>query len=219
MGYSGPGENFKHGFVMGTGVDIAVRLGFCPDHVLVVQIGVGIETLWYRTMPADSELSRVAAGDRTYSTDKGIKPIMIEGVLGSEVVTELESADYFRCNGFQIEDDSPVNINATALHWYAWGSGPYPIRAVHDGGNTCNTYLEDSSLDFRDLGVTPGFVIINATNDDRGVVASVEKPTDKSRYCRLNIGGGVAGADIDDDDVCYVMPPEDEQTTAITAMT
>ena len=218
MGFSGPDENFKHGFIMGTAADIPLRIGFCPDHVLVVKIGVGIEDLWYRTMAAGSEIGRTASGTRTYTSTAGITPISVIGEVGSEVVTAKESGDYFNINGFQVDAGAAVNGDTIPLEWYAWGSGIFPIRTVHDGGDTCNTYWQDASLDFRDLGVTKGMVLINIDNDDRVVIESIEKPYGEDKYCRLNFAVALT-ADIDDDDVGIIVPPEDEQLASITDMT
>jgi hypothetical protein len=77
--------------------------------------------------------------------------------------------------------------------------------------------LQDTSLDFQELGVAKGWVVINASNDNRGLVDEVQRPSGQSRYCRVTIQD-VSAADFDDDDICFLIPPEVEQITAITAM-
>jgi len=208
----------KMGVVMGTGAAINLWTGFAPDYVEVTNQSDYIFHTWYRLMAADSALYTTAAGTRTIPTTRGIIPIKITGTVGDETVATAESSDTDNINGFQITSDAECNTNANILLWKAHKYDCRVIRAVHDGTTSSNTYFEDSSLDFRELGVTAGWVIINASNDNRTAVVSVTRPAGKAKYCRVNVLSTLT-ADFDTADVCFLMPPEDEQLTAITAMT
>jgi len=207
------------GIVIGTAADIDVRTGFQADVIKLINLTDFSTSTWYRALLDENAIAGTASGTLSLAVSTGVNLIKIDGPVGSEVVTVLEASGVkgLFANGFRIESDAGVNDDAELIWWEAIASQRRFIRAVHDG-TTSSNYLEDRSLDFRELGVTAGWVVVNFTNDNRGVVDEIQRPTGQTRYCRLTIAGGVAAADFDTADVCFIMPPEEEQITAITAM-
>ncbi len=212
----------KTGLLAGTGADIDVPLGFRPDVIEVVNLTDFSRCVWYRALLDENAIAYTASGTASLAVSTGINLIRIEGVIGSgnETVTVVEANAVcgLHANGFRLESDAGPNDNAELLHYTAIrGSGSW-IRGVHDG-TTSSNYFEDRSLDFRELGVTKGWVMYNFSNDNRCLVEEVQRPSGQTKYCRLTVPSSVAAADFDTADIVFVMPPDEEQITAITAMT
>ena len=209
----------KTGIIIGTGVDINVRLGFRADAIMIFDVTNLNQLYWFRCLADEDGISDTALGALVAATSTGINLIQIDGAVGDETVTVVEanSVKGMFANGFRLESDAIPNADAALLHYMAFGGASKYIRGVHDG-TTSSNYFEDSSLDFRELGVTAGWVMVNLSNDNRCLVNEIQRPTGKTRYCRLTVPSTVAAADFDTADVVFIMPPEEEQITAITAM-
>jgi len=210
----------KTGIIVGTGVDIDVRLGFRADAIEIFDLTNLNRLYWFRCLADENGVALSVSGTLAAASSTGINLIKIDGAVGDETTTVLEASSVkgLFANGFRLESDATVNANAALLHYKAFGGASNYIRGVHDG-TTSSNYFEDSSLDFRELGVTAGWVMINLNNDDRCLVNEIQRPTGKARYCRLTVPSTVSAADFDTSDVVIVMPAEEEQITAITAMT
>jgi len=208
------------GLVQGTGADLDIRLGFQAMFVRGYKVSDGIEVFWEKAMALENGMSRAAAGDRAAASSTGVYLIVISpNVVGGETVTVATTGDVAlgNANGIRFESDAVCNINGSLMAWEAWPDDMNYIRAVHDG-TTSAAYLEDSNIDFQKAGVKAGDIIINSTNDDRTAVVAVQRPSGKTKFCRLTVAAGLT-PDFDTSDVCIIIKPEYEQITAITAMT
>lgn len=195
--------------------DCFVRIGWCPEVVRVTKISDGQDNMWCRLMGNDASLSRVAAGDRTANTDRGIKLVQFdkETANQSSDPTTINPEEWYKANGVQLTADIAFLADDNIVLVEAWRSlGPRVIKAVHDGGDATNTYIQDASIDFSLAGVSEGFVVYNLTNGNYAFVGDVQKPQGQKKYCRLTLvdaaGNATTAADIDDDDVLYVYPPK-----------
>ncbi len=195
--------------------DLFIFLGFCPDVVKLTKLSDGQDNYWYRIAGNDSSISRVAAGDRTVNTDKGIKLVKFEvnsvfdQTSDPTVVTPNEYVD---ANGIQLTSDIAFLADDNLVFVEAWRMNHVFLKATHDGGDAVHTYMQDSSEDFKKAGVSGNqtWLIYNQTNGDYAYVGEVLKPSGQTKFCRLTVtdadGNALAAADFDDDDVCYVFP-------------
>ncbi len=221
-------------FLMGTGADISVRLGFCPVRVKILGGSVEDTMDWFLPMINDnySVKQANATGARTYSTG-GVKLVKFsdppDGLPGSEgAPEELEQGEWFMANGIKLDGANiPALADGNEAILVAEPMDVTMVKAVHDGGAS-GVFFQDSSLDFRDAGVEGGqaWILINETNDDYAYVKSVEKPAGQRKYCRLNLAENAAGdatsaAAIADADVAILIPKQYAQypLTGIGAMT
>ena len=200
--------------------DIYQRLGFCPDSIKLTEYGTGLEAKWHRVIGNDQCIDSAAAGDKLVKTTMGINLVAFtaDPIDMSADLVPLSGAmpvvDGAAANGVHLTSDLSVLTDHKVVILEAWGSsGVNVIRATHDGTTSSNTYFEDSNVDFRDNGVCGGqkYVIYNLTNNNYAYVKDVQKPSGKSRYCRLTTattttGTATTAADFDTSDVVLVMP-------------
>lgn len=217
-------EQVKTGFFIAQGSnDVFLRIGFCPDHVQIFEHATGLQIDWFRLKGNDQGVTRVAAGDRTVNTGQGI----VIGHLAKNPYDMTADADFTafsdanwledgkEANAIKITSDTTGLTDHAVMFYKAWRMGFPAIRAVHDGGDNCNTYFQDASIDFEKLGVVssptdPQWLIYNVTNNNYAHVGAVQKVTDKANKCRLTTvtaaGVATASADFDDGDVCIILP-------------
>lgn len=194
--------------------DAFVYLGFCPDKVRVTKVSDGQQLLWFRPMGNDACLSRVAAGDITVNSDNGIKLVkFVDTPL--ETSSDPSAVDPMlahQANGIQITGDVALLADNNLLIVEAWGMDDVYIKATHDGGDNCNTYFQDNSYDFLEMGVSGGqsFILLNITNGNYAYIGEVLRPAGKSKHCRLTLvdsaGNAMAAADCDNNDVAHIFP-------------
>ncbi len=205
-------------FGQGTAADMYFRLGYCPDYVRLVGLIEEDVIEWYPLMGSSNGIATVDAdGIRTLGTE-GITLVKFDDPVGSlpgtgGTPTAVEPAEFYKANGIKI-DASCLPIadgNPFAVHVHRM-SAP-AIYAVHDGGDNEHLHMQDSSLDFAEMGVEGGqsWIMINETNDNYGYVKSVEKPVGQTKFCRLVLaenaaGDATAAADLVDADVCFILP-------------
>lgn len=194
--------------------DAFIFLGFCPEVVRTISLGDGQETLWCRLMGTDGGLERVAAGDRTLRTDKGIKLVQFTEtpLKTTSDPTEIDPSNWHDANGIQITADALQLADDDIVLVEAWGMDDLWIKGVHDGGAS-GTFAQDSSFDFQELGVSGGqlCILYNQNNGDYAYVKDVVKPAGQSKKCRLTLAEDVSGtattaAALADADVFYVFP-------------
>jgi len=194
-------------------VDFYVKLGFCPDVVRLYSTYAGLEMIWCRCAANDSSISQVANGDRTLNTGSGIKlvkfPVM-DSNDATAVPTVVEAGQWNDADGIMITDDAVPLADDVMFLLEAWTVDVPLVRAVHDGTNSSNTYFEDASVDFRDAGVSSGWVIYNQSNGNYCYVGEIQRPAGKAKFCRLTSvfadGTPTTAADFDTSDVCFIMP-------------
>lgn len=194
--------------------DCFIKIGWCPEVVRITKLSDGQDNLWTRLMGNDASLSRVAAGDRTANTDKGIKLVLFtdDPLDASEDPSAVDPSEWWKANGIQITSDVAFLADDNIVLVEAWRMQSTWMKITHDGGDNCNTYCQDGSFDFRDAGVNPGDIVYNLTNGNYAFVKSLVKPSGLSKYCRIMLAEDVRGetatasADVDDADVLYVIP-------------
>jgi len=206
--------------------DIFLFIGFCPEIIRITEWATGLELMWYRLQGNDSSLTTVAAGDKTVSTDKGVVLGHIEGVAnGEEMTADTQftaftdcnwSENGLSCNAVKLTADAVGLTDHALLQVEVWGVQSPVIRAVHDGTTNNNTYFEDSSVDFQELGVSGQidrcqWLLYNKSNNNYCYIREVIKPEGKQKYCRLitakdSAGTPTTAADFDTGDVVYVLP-------------
>jgi len=216
-------ECFKTFPVIGQGAnDIFLKIAWCPDIIKFTEWATGLGGIWYRLQGKDTAISRVAAGDRTVQTDKGFYlghiPMKMNEMDADGDFTAFGDVNWkedgMEANAVKIASDV-VGLTDHALLMFEFYRMTYPIiRAVHDGGDACNTYIQDASIDFLELGVVsstpPQWLVYNLTNQDYAYVGVVQKPSGQQKHCRATLvnaaGTAMAAADIDDDDVLLLLP-------------
>jgi len=200
-------------FTMDTN-DVFVHLGFCPEKVKITKLSDGQDNLWCRLMGNDASLSRVAAGDRTANTDKGIKLVQFpDGPLAITAdPSAVDPAEFYKANGIQITADVGFLADDNVVLVEAWRIQTPILKITHDGGDNCNAYCQDASFDFLECGVSgnQAFIAYNLTNGNYAYVGEVQKPSGQGKHCRLTLtdaaGNAMASADVDDNDVLYIVP-------------
>jgi len=214
------GKYFSTYVVSADGADCFIPIGWCPEKVTITALDDGQANTWYRMLGNDGALVRAAAGDITITTDKGIKLVKFED--SSDKITSDPSAvdpgNWIDANGIQITGDVAFLGDDEIVFVEAWGMDRVWIKATHDGTTSSNTYFEDGSYDFLELGVSGNgqWLIYNLTNTDYAWIKDVVKPADSSKHCRLYtatdaIGTATTAADFDTGDVCYIFEAKTAQ--------
>lgn len=205
--------------------DIFIQLGFCPDVVRITEWATGLEIIWYRLQGIDTAITVVAAGDKTVQSGQGVVLGSVDKAHGEEMTADADftafsdsnwAEDGMACNAVKLTSDLTGLTDHALLQFEAWRMQEPVIRAVHDGGDNCNTYFQDSSIDFKELGVSVDtthaqWLLYNLSNNNYAYVKDVQKPSGQSKYCRLltaeaSDGTATAAADFDDDDVALILP-------------
>ncbi len=195
--------------------DLYLRIGFCPEMVRITKLSDGQDNLWCRMLGNDGALVRVVAGDRTVSTTAGIKLVQFtdDAIDLSAAPDVIDPGNWIDANGIMITGDVAFLADDNIVLVEAWTMDSVFIKAVHDGTTSVN-YLEDSTFDFEDLGVSGNltWICYNQTNGNYGYIKSVLQPQGKSNKCRLILSDAsgteytAAQAAIATDDVCYILP-------------
>lgn len=210
--------------------DLSVRIGWCPEVVRLTNITEGKGLTWTRIMGNDSSLERVAAGDLTANTDKGIKLCQFTGPMKDMTAdpTVIDPAEWYDANGITITADVAFLADDVVVLVEAWRStNRRAVKGVHDGTTSSNTYFEDASYDFKKAGFKVGDIVYNQTNANYGFIKEITKPIDKAKFCRVYTATDRAGlnataaADFDTSDVVFIIPIELEwyPLTDLTEMT
>lgn len=205
-------------FGQGTAAIMFFRLGYVPDYVRVTGLIAEDVTEWHLLMGSGNGIwTQDSDGVRLLGTN-GITLVKFDDPIGSLPGTggtpeAVEVAEFYKANGIKIDAGVPAiaDGNPFAVHVHRM-SAP-AIYAVHDAGDNVHLYMQDSSLDFAEMGVEGGqsWLLINETNDNYAYIKSVEKPAGQSKFCRLVLaenaaGDATAAADLVDADVCFILP-------------
>lgn len=205
--------------------DIFLKIGFCPDVIKITEWATGLGIIWYRLQGIDTAITRVAAGDRTVQSGQGIVLGSIEKDHGEEMTADTDftafsdsnwAEDGMTANAVKLTSDLTGLTDHALLMFEAFRMQVPVIRAVHDGDTNNNTYFEDSSIDFKELGVSDQWnraqwLIYNLSNNNYAYISEVIKPVGKAKHCRLRLaeatdGTATASADIDTGDVALILP-------------
>ena len=205
--------------------DIFVKLGFCPDVIRITEWASGLEIMWYRLQGPDTAITATAAGDKSVQTSQGVYLGSINKMTAAEMTADSDFTafsdvnpveDGMTANAVKLTSDLTGLTDHALLQFEAWRMQEPVFRSIHDGGDTVHTYWQDSSIDFKELGVSGpaaacNWLLYNLTNLNYAYIKDVQKPSGQSKYCRLLLaeaadGTATAAADIDDGDVALILP-------------
>jgi hypothetical protein len=205
--------------------DIFVPIGFCPDVIRITEWASGLEIVWCRWQGIDTAITIVAAGDKTVQTGEGVVLGSISEKDGVAMSADTDFTAFsdsnwaegdLTANAVKLTSDLTGLTDHALLLFEAFRMSEPVIRAVHDGGDTVHTYFQDSSIDFRELGVSGGaaecsWLLYNLSNNNYCFISDVVRPSGQAKYCRLMTaeakdGTATAAADFDDDDVALILP-------------
>jgi hypothetical protein len=209
-------------FGQGTAAITYFRFGFCPVKVKIVGLAEEDVAEWYLPMLASPDSIETVDSDgiRTLDGTDGMYLVQFNDPTCSQTgdggaPTVLEPGEWYKANGIKITAGSVPIADGNPYIVEAWPMNVPIVRCVHDAGDASHLYFQDSSMDFKDAGISGGqqFVVINETNDNYGYVKAVQKPAGQSRFCRCTLaenagGDATAAADIDDDDVLIIIPKD-----------
>ena len=219
-------EYFSNIVPMTNTADLFVRIGFAPDVVRLTHLDDGRQFILnrcehghYQGAAASGGIAFTTTGGAALSTTaagialcKFAEPADDLTQGGSDPVT-VDSTNWTEGNGIKCCQTMDLLENDILLLVEAWRMNYVWLKAYHDGTTSSNTYFEDSSYDFRELGVSGNgkWIIYNQTNGNYAYVKKVTKPADKTRHCRIYTaldvdGTATTAADFDTSDVCYLFP-------------
>jgi len=205
--------------------DIFLQIPWCPDVIRLTEWATGLGVTWYRLQGIDTAITRVAEGDRTVQSGQGIVLGSVSAANGEEMTADTEFTAFsdsnwvengLAVNAVKLTSDLTGLTDHALIQFEAWRMQEPVIRAVHDGGDNVNTYFQDSSIDFLELGVSAQYnrcqwLLMNKSNNNYCYIVDVQKPSGQSKHCRLvtakaSDGTPTAAADFDDGDVAYIFP-------------
>ena len=215
------GEHYLNNAIMTDSADLFVRIGFCPDVVKLTNLYDGQRLLWNRAYNAHYQ-GAACSGGMAYSATGGAALTTVLGVKLVKFTTDVMSTtsdpadvdgtNWFEANGIKISANVALLASDQLLQIEAWRMDYIWLKAYHDGTTSSDTYFEDSSYDFKELGVCGNgqWLIYNQTNGNYAYVKDVRKGTG-SKHSRIYTATDAAGtattaADFDTSDVCYVFP-------------
>lgn len=225
---SGTEQYFVNIAPMTDTADLFMRIGFCPDVVRLTGLTDGKRFVWNR-------IAHGASGGAAHSGGISIGVTGGAALVGAstgivlceftEDVTDLthggsdpaivDATNYIDANGIKLSSTLDLLKTDHFVMVEAWRMTFPWIKGVHDGTTSSNTYFEDSSYDFRKLGVSGNglWMIYNQTNGNYAYVKKVVKPAGQTNWCRIETatdqdGTATTAADFDTSDVCYIFPIE-----------
>lgn len=224
-------EDQKLLFAQGTGAAIYFRLGWCPSRVDIQGSAHEDASVWTIDLAAGYGVESIdTTGVTALTTATGItlvKFIDTSDDLPLVAPEDVEPGRYYEANGIKIGASAAANVSGNPFTVQCYRMNVPIVRAVHDGGNTCHTYFQDSSMDFVEAGISGNgkFLLINETNNNMAYVGAITKPAGQANYCRIAIyedaglETATTAADFDDDDVIFIIPRADVQYPLLTLMT
>lgn len=195
--------------------DLFINIGWCPDKVLVRSLYDGGGFEWYRLQGDTCGFTLANAGDRALVSSAGISLVQFTdaAIDTSSDPSSVDPANYIDANGIQLAAAMDFFADDEVVMVEAWRMNNVFIKATHDGTTSSNTYFEDASFNFHELGVSGNgqWLIYNITNTNYAYIKEITKPMDKSKYCRIytatdSTGTATTAADFDTGDVCYIFP-------------
>lgn len=216
---------------MGTGSDMYFRLGWCPAKVIVQGSADGAEdsSIWTLDLAAGAGLQQdIGDGIIDYEASHGITLVKFENdsaILPTSAPSAVEPGRFWEANGIKVPAASTTDAKMFTVHCFRL-TVPF-VRAEHDGGNNKTTYIQDSSIDFLEAGISPNgqFIIINSDDDTMAYVGEITKPEDQTRHCRIytyedeDLRVATSTDDFDDGDIVFIIPRQYVQYPLIDGMT
>lgn len=205
--------------------DMFIRIGFCPGVVRLTNLYSGKRYIW--SWPAHGHNAGAASsggiaidttGGAALGTTDGIALITM-GDHQENITSDPSSVDatqWIDVDGIKIASSMDLLESDQLLMIEAWRQHFTILKAYHDGTTSNNTYFEDSSYDFKELGVSGNceWILYNQSNGNYAFIKEVRKPnntTGSKKFSRLYLardreGTATSAADIDTNDVCFIFP-------------
>jgi len=136
----------------------------------------------------------------------------------SSAPSDIEAAQWYNANGFRIDASVASIPDASLCYVEAWGSPIPMVPLIHDGGTT-QLFIQDSSVDLIEAGVTGNgdWIVFNTSNDNYAFVGTISKPSGQTKYCKAllyedaGLATATASAALADADVLVLMRHRDAQ--------
>ena len=207
---------------MTDGADLFVRIGWAPDVVRLTNCYDGQRFIWNRVMhghtggvAATGGIQIGVTGGAAYLSTGGVALVEFteDPIDTTSDPSTVDGTNYIDANGIKIASSLAMLSSDNMIMIEAWRMSFPWIRGYHDGTTSSNTYFEDSSYDFRELGVSGNgqWMIYNMTNGNYAYVKKVVKPAGKTKWCRIETatdrdGTATTLADFDTYDICFIFP-------------
>ena len=195
--------------------DTFIHLGFVPGKVIITNQNDGQENVWMMGMVMDCGLERVAAGDRTLRTDKGISLCQFINKPSKTTTDPVAVAAYefWKANGIKIHSDYVGLADDIIFNVMAWEATDLLVGpCVHDGDTNGAYKVTDKDVDFLACQVSSGHIVYNQTNGNIAFVGSLSKFEGTNIFNTINCvdsnGADLTAADFDTSDVFFVFPPD-----------
>lgn len=219
------GEYFSNIVPMTNTADLFVRTGFAPDVVRLTNLYDGKKFLWNRCEHGHYQGAAASGGLATVVTGGVALTTTAAGIAlckftenaddlthdGSDPAT-VDGTNFTDGNGIKCCQTMDLLADDQLLLVEAWRMNFIWLKLYHDGGTT-QLFAQDSSYDFRELGVSGNgrWLLYNQSNGNYAYVKKITQPAGKTRHCRLTLalntdGDATTAAAMADNDVCYVFP-------------
>lgn len=205
--------------------DLFIRIGFVPDIVRLTNLYDGKELLWSRAEHGHYQGATATGGIAT--TVGGTSALFLPtggialcdftgGTAPIDYISDpatVDGTNWIDANGIKISSSVDLLTSDQLMLIEAWRMNHILLKAYHDGTTNSNTYFEDNSYDFKDLGVSGNgkWLIYNQTNGNYAYVKEVRKKNLKTKWSQIytaidSKGTPTSAADFDTADVCYIFP-------------
>jgi len=215
-------EHYLNVWPMTDSADLYVKIGWCPDKVVLTHLDDGRQFIWnrvdhahYQGAACSGGITVSATGGRALTTTEGIKLCKFTNSNILDVTADpadVDGTNWWEANGISISSNVSLLENDIMLEIEAWKMDYIWLKAYHDGTTSNNTYFEDTSYDFKELGVSGNgqWLIYNQTNGNYAYVKSVKKGTG-GKHSRIytatdTVGTATTAADFVTNDVCFIFP-------------
>jgi len=203
--------------------DLFVRIGWAPDVVRLTSLTEGKRFIWNRIAHGATGGAAASGGISIGVTGGAALVGASTGIVLCKFTTDpinttsdpeiVDATNWIDANGIKLSSTVDMLKSDHLIMIEAWRMQYIWLKGVHDGTTSSNTYFEDSSYDFKELGVSGNgqWLIYNQTNGNYAYVKSVTKPAGKTKHCRIYTatdadGTATTAADFDTSDVCWVFP-------------
>jgi len=216
------GEHYLNIAPMTDTADLFVKIGWCPDVVKLINLYDGQEFYWnrcehghYQGAASSGGIEVGTTGGRNLTLVKGVKLVKFvnSNILDvSSDPADVDSTNWPDANGIKISANVALLTTDKMVQIEAWRMDFIWLKAYHDGTTSSNTYFEDTSYDFIELGVCGNgqWLIYNQTNGNYAYVKDVLKGSGSNHsriYTAIDAAGtATTAADFDTSDVCYLFP-------------
>lgn len=204
--------------------DLFIKIGFAPDVVRLTNLNDGSRFIWNRCEHGHFQGAAASGGLGIDTTGAVALNTSAAGIVLCKFTDEpvdttsdpaiVDGTNFHLANGIKIGSTAALLADDQLLLVEAWRANFLFLKAYHDGTTNNNTYFEDTSYDFKELGVSGNgrWIIYNQSNGNYAYIKKIEAGTN-GRHSRIYTatdqeGTATTAADFDTNDVCYIFPLE-----------